>query len=74
MSKSKDAIKLGVHGCLILQYCLLTELGKDITEHPSFRKKEGGTIKIGHIAYILPKRPSNKPEFHWSIFFSSMYS
>lgn len=39
MSKNKDAIKLGVHGAFIFQYCLYTELGKNVIEHPSIKKK-----------------------------------
>lgn len=55
VSISKDAIKIGLHYAFTFQYCLCTELGKNIIEHPSFKK--GGCVnKRRHIAYFLPGR------------------
>lgn len=68
MTKSKAAIKLGLRGAFIFQWCLCTQLGNNLTQHPSFEKKERG-----YTAYILLKRPCNKAVFVWSIFSFSVF-
>lgn len=40
MSRSKDAVKVGVHGAFIFQHCLCAELGKNVTEHVFFTAKK----------------------------------
>lgn len=81
MSKSKDAIKLGVHGAFIFQYCLYTELGKNVIKHPSIKKKEErGTKKnksielIFYLKDLVIKQNLIGVFFFFSVFMNTYFS